>query len=37
MKTLVHLIWTFAKSPEMMGMPECRDMLKELRDYERLR
>lgn len=37
LKTLVHLIWSFAKSPKLTDNSEVVELLIELRDYERLR
>ena len=37
LKTLTHLIWSFAKVPALAQLPSVRDLLIELRDYDRLR
>ena len=37
LKTLVHLIWTFAKSETLYEDPQIKGLLIEIRDNERLR
>lgn len=36
-KTLTHLVWSFAKTPELISNPQILELLIELRDYDRLR
>ena len=36
-KTLIHMIWSFSKTPDLSSNPQIIELLKELRDYDRLR